>query len=96
MNYYKILDVNENANQNEIRKAYRKLSLEHHPDKNKNSDESNEKFKQISEAYEIIGDEEKRKIYDDLGEEGLQNMNNGGGGNPFDIFEKGSNFLVRG
>ncbi len=64
MNYYRILNVNENANQSEIKKAYRKLSLEHHPDKNKNSDESNAKFKEISEAYEIIGDEEKRRIYD--------------------------------
>lgn len=64
MSFYKVLNVNENANQNEIKKSYRKLSLEHHPDKNNNSEESNSKFKEISEAYETLGDEEKRKRYD--------------------------------
>ena len=62
MNYYKILNVNENANQSEIKKAYRKLSLEHHPDKNNNSDESNAKFKEISEAMKLL-EMKKREEY---------------------------------
>lgn len=85
---YDILGVPRNASDDEIRKKYRKLALKHHPDRNPNNKEENEvKFKEISHAYEILKDKEKRKMYDDLGEEGLKNMGGGGGGNPFDIFE---------
>ena len=85
---YNILGVNRDASEADIKKNYKKLAMKHHPDRNPNNKEENEaKFKEISQAYEILKDKEKRKIYDDLGEEGLQNMNNGGGGNPFDIFE---------
>jgi len=61
-NYYEILGVNENSTQDEIKKSYRKLAVEHHPDKG--GDE--EKFKQIAEAYNTLGDETKRKQYDDI------------------------------
>lgn len=61
---YEILGINKSATQEEIKKAYRKLSLELHPDRNNGSDESTEKFKKISNAYETLGDEEKRKMYD--------------------------------
>lgn len=52
--YYKVLGLNNGANEADIKKAYKKMALQHHPDKNKNSKESQEKFKEISEAYEIL------------------------------------------
>jgi curved DNA-binding protein len=65
--YYKILGVSKNATQDEIKKAYRKLAVKHHPDKNKGDKKSEEKFKEINEANEVLGDKEKRKKYDELG-----------------------------
>jgi DnaJ-class molecular chaperone len=62
--YYKILDVAENASDIEVKKSYRKLALEHHPDHNKNAPNSEEKFKQITEAYGVLIDPLKRKEYD--------------------------------
>jgi curved DNA-binding protein len=65
--YYKILGVDKNATQEEIKKKYRKLAIKYHPDKNPNNKSSEEKFKAIAEAYEVIGNKEKRKKYDKLG-----------------------------
>ncbi len=65
--YYKILGVSKNATQDEIKKAYRKLALKYHPDKNQGNKTAEEKFKTISEAYEVIGKAENRKKYDELG-----------------------------
>tara|TARA_Y100001970_G_scaffold186363_1_gene226679 strand:+ start:18130 stop:19305 length:1176 start_codon:yes stop_codon:yes gene_type:complete len=79
---YNILGVNKNATKIEIKKAYRKLAMKYHPDKNKDSD-SEEKFKEISGAYEILGDDDKRKRYDSFGEEGINSRR---GGNPFGGF----------
>jgi DnaJ-class molecular chaperone len=62
--YYNVLGVDENAGQDEIKKAYRKLSLIHHPDKNPGNLEAEAKFKQINEAYQVVGDENERKQYD--------------------------------
>ena len=62
--FYDILEVSETASTDEIKKAYRKLSMIHHPDKNGNSQESTEKFQKISEAYEVLGTPEKKKEYD--------------------------------
>lgn len=62
--FYTVLDVPETAAPDEIKKAYRKLSMLYHPDKNGNSSESTEKFQKISEAYEVLGDAEKKKEYD--------------------------------
>ena len=69
----------------EIKKAYRKMAVKHHPDKG--GDE--QKFKEISAAYEVLSDEEKRSLYDQYGEDALKDggMGGGGGGSPFDIFE---------
>lgn len=63
-NYYNILEVAENASSEEIKKAYRRLSMIHHPDKNKNNPVATEKFQKIAEAYETLGDSEKKKEYD--------------------------------
>ncbi|PQQ66866.1 DnaJ C-terminal domain-containing protein [Acetivibrio saccincola] len=65
--YYKILGVDKNATQDEIKKAYRKLAKKYHPDVNKNNKEAERKFKEVNEAYEVLGDEEKRKKYDTFG-----------------------------
>ena len=62
--YYKILNVSEKSTPEEIKKEYRKLSMIHHPDKNRNNPESTKKFQAISAAYEVLGDAQKRKMYD--------------------------------
>ena len=63
-NFYEVLGVSETASQEEIKKAYRKLSLQYHPDRNSNSPESTTKFQNISAAYDVIGDENKRRQHD--------------------------------
>ncbi|HER08022.1 MAG TPA: J domain-containing protein [Bacteroides sp.] len=65
--YYKTLGVSKSASQEEIKKAYRKLALKYHPDKNKGDKNSEDRFKELSEAYEVLRDPEKRKKYDQLG-----------------------------
>jgi DnaJ-class molecular chaperone len=65
---YKILDVEKNAGQPEIKKAYRNLAKKYHPDKNQDRPEIIEKFKEVNSAFEILGDSEKRKMYDEFGE----------------------------
>jgi DnaJ-class molecular chaperone len=62
--YYKILGITKDSNQIQIRKAFRKLALQYHPDKNKNSEESKQKFMEIVKAYEILSDEKTRERYD--------------------------------
>lgn len=75
--YYKILEVEKTASQDEIKKSYRKLAKKYHPDLNKDNPQGQEKFKEINEAYEVLGDEEKRKQYDTFG----SNYNFSGGQN---------------
>ena len=70
--FYKILGVSREASQDEIKKAYRKLARKWHPDLNPGNQEAEQKFKDISRAYDALGNEEKRKLFDEFGEEGLQ------------------------
>ncbi|CAL4115335.1 unnamed protein product [Meganyctiphanes norvegica] len=77
--YYRILGLKKGASDDEIKKAYRKMALKYHPDKNKSPD-AEEKFKLIAEAYEVLSDKKKRDIYDQHGEEGLKGGVPGGGG----------------
>src|SRR6187551_1307170 len=74
--FYDALGVARGASDDEIKKAYRKLAMQHHPDKNNGSKESEERFKQVTEAYDVLRDPNKRAVYDRYGEAGLQ----GGGG----------------
>lgn len=67
--FYKTLGVERNASPNEIKRAYRKLAAKHHPDKNPDNPEAVETFKEIGSAYEVLSDENKRKLYDRCGEE---------------------------
>ncbi len=78
--YYKTLGVAKDASQADIKKAYRKLAIKYHPDKTQGDKAKEEKFKEISEAYEVLGDPEKRKKYDQLGANWKQYENMGGAG----------------
>ncbi len=66
--YYKILGVDKKASEEDIKKAYRKLAMKHHPDRNPGNKSAEDKFKEINEAYEVLGDAEKRARYDQLGD----------------------------
>lgn len=77
--YYKILGVEKSATQDEIKKAYRKLAMKYHPDRNPNDKTAEEKFKEITEANEVLSDPEKRKKYDALGANWKQYQHTGGG-----------------
>ncbi|EIW57283.1 DnaJ-domain-containing protein [Trametes versicolor FP-101664 SS1] len=75
--YYKLLGVSRDASEDDIKKAYKKMALKWHPDRNSGSEDASKKFKEISEAFEVLSDKQKRTIYDQFGEEGLK-----GGGVP--------------
>ena len=83
--YYQLLGVSRSADTEEIKKAYRQLALKYHPDRNQGSKEAEERFKEVTQAYEVLRDSEKRALYDRYGEEGLEE--GGGGGGPGDIFD---------
>ncbi len=77
--FYEVLGVAKNASDEEIKKAYRKLAMKYHPDRNPDSKTAEEKFKEVKEAYEILSDEQKRGAYDQFGHAGVDpNMNMGG------------------
>ena len=76
--YYNTLGVQKDATQDQIKKAYRKMALKYHPDKNPDDKQAEAKFKEVSEAYEVLSDESKRKVYDQYGKEGMQNQGFGG------------------
>ncbi|XP_059625603.1 dnaJ protein ERDJ3B [Cornus florida] len=88
--YYDILQVAKGASDEQIKRAYRKLALKYHPDKNPGNEEADKKFADINNAYEVLSDSEKRSIYDRYGEEGLKQHaasgGRGGGMNIQDIF----------
>ncbi|XP_038519025.1 dnaJ homolog subfamily B member 6-like isoform X2 [Canis lupus familiaris] len=92
VDYYEVLGVQRHASAEDIKKAYRKLALKWHPDKNpENKEEAERKFKQVAEAYEVLSDAKKRDIYDRYGKEGRNG--GGGGGLHFDTpFEFGFTF----
>ncbi len=90
--YYEVLGVAKDASDNDIKKAYRKLAMKYHPDKNPGDKEAEEKFKQVAEAYECLSDPQRRSRYDQFGFEDPGQGGFGGGGsfhgNPFDIFNQ--------
>src|SRR5580704_7806302 len=80
--YYEILSIERTASDGEIKTAYRKLAMQFHPDRNPNNPEAEEKFKECSEAYQVLSDPEKRAAYDRYGHAAFQN-GGPGAGNPF-------------
>ena len=92
--YYELLGVDRNADKSTIKKAYRKMAMKYHPDKNPGDHEAEENFKAVNEAYQVLSDEEKKSIYDRYGKQGLEGHGQGGGfgGGGFDdlssVFEE--------
>src|SRR3954469_1813543 len=80
--YYAVLGVSASATQDEIKKQYRKLASKHHPDKNQGDPKAADRFKEISEAYQVIGDAEKRKQYDQMRQLGAFGGGRPGGARP--------------
>ena len=95
--YYSILGVSNTASQGDIKKAYRKLAIKYHPDKNKGDKQFEEKFKEIAQAYEVLSDSKKRSTYDQVGHDAFTNSGyskqyssdfGGGFTDPFDLFSQ--------
>lgn len=85
--YYEVLGVQRNASEADLKKAYRRLAMKHHPDRNPDDAEAEAKFKEAKEAYEVLADAQKRAAYDQFGHAGVQGGMGGGGGAGFsDIF----------
>src|SRR6516162_5727621 len=78
--YYKVLDVPRNATEAEIKKAYRRLAMKYHPDRNPNDREAEERFKEAKEAYEVLSEANKRAVYDQYGHAGIEASRGGGPG----------------
>jgi len=87
--YYEVLELHRNASETEIKKAYRRMAFKYHPDQNSGDPEAEAKFKELSEAYGVLSDSQKRALYDQYGHDGLQQQNGGGfdfGGGFGDLF----------
>ena len=80
--YYQLLGVDRNASAEDIKKAFRKLAMKYHPDKNPGDAKAEETFKEINQAYEVLSNAEKRKTYDQYGHDNYQRAQSGGGGGP--------------
>ncbi len=78
--YYEVLDINKGASEDEIKKAFRKLAKQYHPDVNQGDKASEAKFKEINEAYEVLSDKDKKAKYDQFGHAGVDPNGFGGGG----------------
>jgi molecular chaperone DnaJ len=84
--YYKVLDIARTATEADIKKAYRRLAMKYHPDRNPNDHEAEDKFKECKEAYEVLSDSQRRAIYDQHGHDGLAARGGGGGFTAADAF----------
>lgn len=91
--YYEVLGVSKEASAEELKSHYRKLAIKYHPDKNAGSKEAEEKFKEASEAYQVLSDVQKRQIYDRYGHQGLQNSGFSSSGDFEDIFSSFGNIF---
>src|SRR6516162_4738232 len=83
--YYELLGVSRQADDEEIKRAYRRLAMQYHPDRNAGDAEAEQKFKEAAEAYEVLRDPEKRQRYDRYGHAGLDALPSFGAGNPASV-----------
>lgn len=90
--YYEVLEVPKNASKDDLKKAYRKKALQYHPDKNPGDKQAEEKFKEAAEAYEVLSDDDKRRMYDQYGHSGLRGSSGGAGGFTMDMDDIFSHF----
>ncbi|MBR8463108.1 molecular chaperone DnaJ [Campylobacter sp. faydin G-24] len=94
VDYYEVLEISRDASGDEIKKAFRKLALKYHPDRNAGDKEAENKFKLVNEAYQVLSDDNKRSIYDRYGKEGLNGSSGFGGfSSDFDISDMFSSFF---
>lgn len=91
--YYEVLGVARGVGEEEIKKAYRKMAMKYHPDRNPGNNEAEEKFKEASEAYEVLTDPQKRQLYDQYGHDGLRGGMGGFGGFEFDLSDALRTFM---
>lgn len=94
--YYEVLGVEKGTNKDDIKKAYRKLAMQYHPDRNPGDASAEEKFKEAAEAYEVLSDDDKRARYDRFGHAGMQGGGGGGSYNAEDIFSRFSDIFGQG
>ena len=87
ISYYEILEITQNADKETIKKAYRKMALKYHPDRNQGDKEAEDKFKLVNEAYEVLSNDEKRAIYDRYGKDALKGGGFGSNSSGFGGFE---------
>ncbi|HEY1159038.1 MAG TPA: DnaJ domain-containing protein, partial [Terracidiphilus sp.] len=81
--YYEVLGISREASEQELKSAYRKQALKYHPDRNPGNHAAEEKFKEASEAYQVLSDADKRAVYDRYGHAGLSGQGSGFAGGPF-------------
>ena len=98
--YYDILGVSRDVDEAGLKKAYRRYAMKYHPDRNQGDKASEDKFKELSEAYEVLSDTNKRQTYDQFGHEGMDSRFGGpggfsGGGSFNDIFASSNDFIIR-
>ena len=85
--YYSLLNVGRDAGADEIRKAYKRMAMRYHPDRNKGDAKAEEKFKKVSEAYEVLSDDNKRRVYDSYGHSALRYGCSIGANSPLWIYD---------
>ena len=90
--YYEVLGVDRSASSEELKKAYRKVAMKYHPDRNPGDEEAEEKFKEASEAYHVLSNSERKQNYDSFGHAAFENGGGGRGG--FGNFDFSNHFLI--